>query len=122
MKYEPLEKICTRRVMFDRETEQNRAPTQSSYSKETSNHYLNLSQEVKIIKKKKTDNNEKPSAIGHMRDLNKNSNTLVVFTYNLILFIIILYAQYFKYKKCYVEQNITAFQKSPRVLSLTTSV
>lgn len=53
MKYEPLEKICTRRVMFDRETEQIRASTQSSYSKETSNHYLNLSQEVKIIKKKR---------------------------------------------------------------------
>lgn len=55
-----------------------------------------------------------------LRDLSKKSNTLVVFTYN--LFIIILYAHYFKYKKCYVEQNITAFQKSPRVLSLTASV
>lgn len=44
--------------MFDRETEQNRAPTQSSYSKETFNNNLNLSQEVKIIKKNLTDNNE----------------------------------------------------------------
>lgn len=53
-----------------------------------------LSQEVKFINIS-TDNNEwKSSAMG---PLSKNINTLVVLIYN--LFIIILYAHYFKYKK-----------------------